>query len=519
VRLVLLRRRLLLLFVVVMLSVAILGGVARTLVRARDDAAAHGRTVRVAQEHVERLRAAYSDQETGERGFVISGDESLLAPYTDGRSEATRLVRSLRADSPDIAGLDSRLDRVVASAERWRALAAEPEIALVRNGNRGAAAAAVSAGTGHELFDQLRADLGALDHRVAAVGVTADDRAASTRRQLTFLVVAFIVLLLVGTVVVGWLIRRWVTQPIDRLVSDVRRVHQGDLQAPIRASGPPEIAALAGDIDDMRRAIDEQRVRQREAVEQNAAVVLALRSQLEPEVGELPVGWAVAGQVRAAEGVAAGDCYDLVRLHGDALGLIVVDIAGHGATEGILALRCKELLRASLAADIPPGDAVEAASEQLGAIGPEVFLTAFVAVVDTQDGSIRYANAGHPPAFISTPDHDIDLDPTGPLVGALLGPFRSHWDTHTATMNPGDNLCAYTDGVIEIRNVDKEFFGVERLRDLVGGSRCAEAPAIVKRCLDEAELFAEGRMRDDATIVILCRSELDASSVVFPSEG
>ena len=132
--------------------------------------------------------------------------------------------------------------------------------------------------------------------------------------------------------------------------------------------------------------------------------MLALRSQLEPEVGELPEGWTIAAQLRAAEGVAAGDCYDLVRLRGGGLGLIVVDIAGHGATEGILALRCKELLRASLAADVAPGDAIEAAAEQLGEMGPEVFLTAFVAVVDTQDGGIRYANAGHPPAFISADD-------------------------------------------------------------------------------------------------------------------
>ena len=58
-----------------------------------------------------------------------------------------------------------------------------------------------------------------------------------------------------------------------------------------------------------------------------------------------------------------------------------------------------------------------------------------------------------------------------------------------------------------------------RLRDLIRGSRCDEAAAIVKRCLDEAQLFSQGRMRDDATIVVLCRSEVDASSVVLPSEG
>ena len=197
---------------------------------------------------------------------------------------------------------------------------------------------------------------------------------------------------------------------------------------------------------------------------------------------------------------------------GGDLGLIVVDIAGHGATEGILALRCKELLRASLAADVAPGDAVEAAAEQLGEMGPEVFLTAFVAVVNTEDGSIRYANAGHPPAFISSSDADIDLDPTGPLVGPFLGATKSSWRTSTARMSPGDNLCAYTDGVIEIRNADNEFFGPERLRDLIRRSRRDDAPAIVKRCLDEAQSFSPGRMRDDATIVVLCRAEIDASS-------
>ena len=78
-------------------------------------------------------------------------------------------------------------------------------------------------------------------------------------------------------------------------------------------------------------------------------------------------------------------------------------------------------------------------------------------------------------------------------------------------MAPGDNLCVYTDGLIEIRNVEQEFFGPERLRAPIRGSPCDQAPAVVKRCLDEAQLFAAGRMHDDATIVVLCRPELDSS--------
>src|SRR5207247_7354677 len=157
-----------------------------------------------------------------------------------------------------------------------------------------------------------------------------------------------------------------------------------------------------------------------QAVEQSAAVVLTLRSELEPDVGPIPEGWTVAATLRAAEGVVAGDCYDLFTTKRGEIGLIVVDIAGHGATEGILALRCKEMLRTALTSGASPGSALDTTAELLGDMGAEVFLTAFVAVIDTADGRVGYANAGHPPAYIVRNGSTDELGPTGPLVGLLV---------------------------------------------------------------------------------------------------
>ena len=280
----------------------------------------------------------------------------------------------------------------------------------------------------------------------------------------------------------------------------------GALDSPIRIPGPPELASLALDVDAMRGYIRQQLVeseRSRQAVEQSAAVVLTLRSELEPVISDMPDGWTVAGRLRAAEGVVAGDCYDLFATRGGEIALVVVDIAGHGATEGILALRCKEMLRMALTSGAAPGEALETTAEILGDMGEEVFLTAFVAAIDTGDGTVRYANAGHPPAYVVGDDSAVALEPTGPLVGLLV----PGWKTAEVTMAPGDNLCAYTDGLIETRNVDNEFFGPERLVELLQGARCAEAPAVVKRCIDEVELFSPDGLRDDATIVVLCRAE------------
>jgi serine phosphatase RsbU (regulator of sigma subunit)/CHASE3 domain sensor protein len=495
---VLLRRRLLVLLAFVVVSVLVLGIAAQATIRNRDAAVERGRRADVARELVAQLDAALADQETGQRGFLLAGSDEFLEPYQEGQRDETRLARALRDQMNAFRGIEGRLDDLVVATERWRSDAAEPEIALRRAGDVTAVQQSVRDGGGKRLFDAVRARSDALAAAVVSEARAADAERTDAIRLLTLFVVVIIVIVLIAIGLAAWLIRSWVTRPIDALVSDVRRIRDGALDAPIRADGPPEIAELATAVDSMRTRIN----RAREAVEQNASVVLALRSQLEPDVGELPEDWTIAAQLRAAEGVVAGDCFDVVRTPGGHLALVVVDIAGHGATEGILALRCKELLRASLAVGSAPGDAIAAVADQLGDMGPEVFLTTFVATIDTADGSIRYANAGHPPAYVCAEDAVAELGPTGPLVGLLGG----SWGTARAAMAPGDNLCAYTDGLVEVRNAEREFFGPERLVDLIRGARCDEAPAIVKRVLDEVELFAPGRLHDDATIVVLCRA-------------
>ena len=175
----------------------------------------------MAREQVERLRVAYSEQENGERGFVLSAGD--LQPYDDGRKAENQVVRSLRGVTGEIKEIAAPLERVVASAERWRSDAAQPEIDAVNAGNALGAAASIATGTGAKLMEHVRANLDSLEGRVAAVSAASDDRATTTRRQLTFLVVLFLVLLLAGVLAAAWLIRRWVTRPIDQLISDVRR--------------------------------------------------------------------------------------------------------------------------------------------------------------------------------------------------------------------------------------------------------------------------------------------------------
>jgi serine phosphatase RsbU (regulator of sigma subunit) len=181
--------------------------------------------------------------------------------------------------------------------------------------------------------------------------------------------------------------------------------------------------------------------------------------------------------------------------------LVVVDISGHGAVPGVLALRCRELLRAALRNGLDPGESVHWAYDQLDDLGDETFLSAFVAVADLATGGLRYANAGHPPPVLCASDVVVELPPTGPIVG----PIDGQWQTAFTRLAAGDTLAVYTDGLIEVRRDDGEEFGVERLIEIVSRASSDEAEVVVKRALDDVTGFAPGRLRDDATIVLLCR--------------
>jgi sigma-B regulation protein RsbU (phosphoserine phosphatase) len=500
----LLRRRLVLLFAGNLVIVLALGVVAALIIADRDRTRDTERRLSVAQEQVAQLGAAYSDEETGTRGFALGGDEQFLEPFDTGTKQAARLISSLRATADDERSIRAPLAAVTAAAHHWRTAAALPAIEQRRAGNA-AAAAAILTDQGKSSFDAVRLTQARLAVRVADEAQAADGRADTARSRLSLVVLMLVLIAIGGVLVASWCVRRWVTRPLGTLGDQVRRARV-DAAVDIGIGDPPEISSLAADVDAMRSRIDAQRAAAQDsriALEQSAAVLLTLRAYLEPEVGPLPGGWTVAAELRAAAGVVAGDCYDIVPLSEHQVGVLVVDIAGHGAAEGILALRCKELLRAGLSTAMDPGAALTTAAEQLGEMGDEVFLTAFVAIIDTNGGGVLYANAGHPPAFVALPDDAIELGPTGPLIG-----FTGHgWSSSEAHMGPGDTLCIYTDGLIEARNPENAFFGPERLVELVQGARCDEAAAVVKRSLDEVQAFSSAGLRDDATIVVVCRPD------------
>lgn len=132
----------------------------------------------------------------------------------------------------------------------------------------------------------------------------------------------------------------------------------------------------------------------------------------------------------------------------------------------------------------------------------EMFISAFYAVVDPVAGELRYANTGHPHAFILTPRKGIErLAATDPP----LGMDERAPTTVTRPWNPEkDLLVLFTDGVTDARNRDGERLGENRVLQVVRSYAGAEPSAILDRVIESLDRHRDGAvLRDDLTIVLL----------------
>ncbi len=193
----------------------------------------------------QQLTVALLDQETGLRGFALSGREEFLEPYDSGRRSGEEAVAALRTRTDEPVA--TQVAELGAAVQSWRQGYAEPLIDAVRAGS-----ALPDAVAGRALFDAVRDRSGALveDLRVEQLEGRTAVTDATSFLVLAAIVVATVMVAVLVTATVG--LRRTVLRPVSDLAGQVRAVVSGDGARPVDVDGPREIAQLGADIEAMR---------------------------------------------------------------------------------------------------------------------------------------------------------------------------------------------------------------------------------------------------------------------------
>ncbi len=213
----------------------------------------------------------------------------------------------------------------------------------------------------------------------------------------------------------------------------------------------------------------------------------------------------VGARCQPAEQVG-GDFYDLILLGSSTVGVLIGDVSSRGLGPALLMATAISAAGVLARAAATPQDALNRLMEVMGdELGrTEMFMSLFYGVVDSEKGVLRYANAGHPQAFLlAGTGAPRRLRATAPPFG--LAPERAIEGAEVAWSRDRDLLCLFTDGLPESRNGGGESYGEERLLDVVRSHVRRPSAEIVDAVFRDVEAFSGHVAVDDRTLVLLRR--------------
>jgi sigma-B regulation protein RsbU (phosphoserine phosphatase) len=199
----------------------------------------------------------------------------------------------------------------------------------------------------------------------------------------------------------------------------------------------------------------------------------------------------------------SGDYYDWVSIYEDQIGIVIADVSGKGVPAALL----MAFLRASLRAAIHIGYAPHISMAKVNyllweSIERNQFVTAFYGVLDASNKTLAYTNAGHNPPLL------MDSDGTARFIergGLPLGMFKStRYYEYYQSIEPGQILVLYTDGVTEATGAEGEEYGRGRLEAAVRASRNLSARDLITAIQQDVLAWTDGRgASDDMTFFIV----------------
>jgi serine phosphatase RsbU (regulator of sigma subunit) len=254
----------------------------------------------------------------------------------------------------------------------------------------------------------------------------------------------------------------------------------------------------------IEKAMLHRQLLEQELIHKQLETAREVQSRLLPGSAPILPGYDIAGICVPAYEIG-GDYFDYIPLSHNRLGLAVADVSGHGIPAALVMTAFRALLRTKARGKMRPAHIAISINRLLPEITADNhFVTALYAVLDAPSGILTFISCGHPPPLLLHPDGTVDkLDQNNTALGIF---HDSRYTDDQVQMDAGDMLVLYTDGITELMNEQGEYFGIQRLLQVIHENKRLTVVEIVGRVMRTTQDFSDNiGFLDDITLVILRR--------------
>ncbi len=332
---------------------------------------------------------------------------------------------------------------------------------------------------------------------------------ANFTRDVTILIGTYagIIVFAMLFLAIYFLIKRVVVDSIMQTNERLDEITHGNLDVQVDVRNTLEFSELSDDInstvDTLKTYIDEASARIDQELEYARSIQLsALPSVFPPYPNR--ADFDIYANMRAAKEVG-GDFYDFYLLDESHLAFLVADVSGKGIPAAMFMMQAKTVFKGFADAGMPVEEVLANANEQLCEHNDaNMFVTAWMGIIDLETGHVRSANAGHnPPAIMRAADGGFSLLALrrNLVLGCMEGVsyFPDELD-----LDPGDTLFLYTDGVTEANDANERLYGNDRLLVALDGMVGRSMQELCDGVRDDVDAFVgEADQFDDMTMLAL----------------
>lgn len=355
---------------------------------------------------------------------------------------------------------------------------------------------------------------------VLALDLSMDAIKSNLNHYLLIMIVAAVALLAVFLIVLLSVLGKNVIRPVTHLAASVKDFVQNSKEAgddpekltyndvPVHTGD--EIELLSNNISNMTRDLKDYMVNLKTVVGEKERIGAELDLATNIQVSMLPSIFPAfpnreevdihATMTPAKE--VGGDFYDFFLVDEDHLMVVIADVSGKGVPAALFMVIAKTLIKNNALSGMEPAQVFTRTNDQLCENnGAGLFVTAWACLIELSTGRATYVNAGHNPPVLRRKDGQFEYLRSRPGF-VLAGMEGIRYRQAEMTLEPGDTLYLYTDGVTEATDHDLTLYGEERLLQSLNRLQDVSAKEMLEQVTADLDAFVNNAPQaDDITMV------------------